>query len=149
MLAHLSDRIAARELETVARGLSWEAECLETRLMTQSAGPGNVLLLEIQCEAVHEVITSFGARGTSAETVAERAVEQVKDYIANGAPIGVHLADQILLPLALAGAGSYRTLPPSRHLLTNIDVIRQFLDVEIRTEALESGCWQVSIGERS
>ena len=45
--------------------------------------------------------------------------------------MGRHLADQLLLPLALAGSGSFRALPLSRHTKTNIEVIRRFLDVPI------------------
>jgi RNA 3'-terminal phosphate cyclase len=35
------------------------------------------------------------------------------------------------VPLALAGRGTFRTAPLTRHATTNIDVIRQFLDVPV------------------
>jgi RNA 3'-terminal phosphate cyclase (ATP) len=42
------------------------------------------------------------------------------------------LADQLLLPIALAGAGSFASMPLTLHSRTNIDVIRRFLDVRIK-----------------
>ena len=38
-------------------------------------------------------------------------------------PVGRHLADQLVLPLALAGGGSFRTLPPTQHTRTQLDII--------------------------
>jgi RNA 3'-terminal phosphate cyclase (ATP) len=43
----------------------------------------------------------------------------------------VHLADQLLLPLALAGAGSFRTIGLSSHSRTNLDIIRLFSSTRI------------------
>ena len=81
-----------------------------------------------------EIFTSFGMPGVRAEKVAEEAAGQVKRYLASGVPVGEHMADQLLLPLALAGAGSFVTLPPSSHTLTNIEVIRKFLQLPITVE---------------
>ncbi len=47
------------------------------------------------------------------------------------APVGGYLADQLLVPMALAGGGAFRTLPPSRHTLTNIEVLKAFLDIDV------------------
>jgi RNA 3'-terminal phosphate cyclase (ATP) len=58
-----------------------------------------------------------------------------------------HLADQLILPLALAGEGAFTTLAPSRHARTNIDVIGLFLDVPLQLEDLGHGRWQIRIGE--
>jgi RNA 3'-terminal phosphate cyclase (ATP) len=55
----------------------------------------------------------------------------MRRYLSAGVPVGLHLADQLLPILALGSGGSYRTLAPSRHALTNVDVIRQFADVSI------------------
>jgi RNA 3'-terminal phosphate cyclase (ATP) len=59
----------------------------------------------------------------------------VRRYLASDAPVGSYLADQLVLPLALAGGGTFRTQALSRHTTTNIDVIRRFLDVPIVTES--------------
>ena len=66
--------------------------------------------------------------------------------LAAGAAVGSHLADQLLLPLALAGGGSFTTVAPSRHTTTNIEIIRRFLDVSIATTKVGDGLWRIEIG---
>ena len=133
MVANLSRRIATRELSMVQDKLGWSDGELETVSLGPDAtrGPGNVLLLELESVHVTEVFTGFGEAGVRAETVAERATEAVREYLAAQAPVGPYLADQLLVPLALAGRGAFRTAPLTRHATTNIDVIRQFLDVPV------------------
>jgi RNA 3'-terminal phosphate cyclase (ATP) len=94
-------------------------------------GPGDVLLLELESEHVTEVFGGFGEIGVRAEVVAERAVQDVRRYLAAGVPVGPHLADQLMLPLALAGGGTFRTMGLSPHSRTNLDVIQAFLPVRI------------------
>jgi RNA 3'-terminal phosphate cyclase (ATP) len=45
--------------------------------------------------------------------------------------VGRWLADQLLVPIALAGQGAFRTLSLSPHATTNADVIRAFLPVRV------------------
>jgi len=110
-----------------------------------SPGPGNVVIIEIQSERVTEVFAGFGQRGVPAETVARGAAEQARRYLAAGVPVGEHLADQLLIPLAMAGGGTFRTLKPSDHTATNIEVIRRFLDVRIRSEEIAADIWQIAV----
>ena len=49
-------------------------------------------------------------------------------------PVGEHLADQLLLPLAVAGGGRFRCDELSLHATTNIETIGAFLDIPIKTE---------------
>jgi hypothetical protein len=59
---------------------------------------------------------------------------------------GIHLADQLLIPMALAGGGTLRSLKPTAHTITNADVIRRFLDVSIAVEPERDGVYRVSVG---
>ena len=74
----------------------------------------------------------------------EKAVEKARAYLRVGAPVGEHLADQLLVPLLLCG-GRFRTLGPTRHTRTNIEVIRQFLGVDIRCEQVERKVWEIEV----
>ncbi|TAK01187.1 MAG: RNA 3'-terminal phosphate cyclase [Candidatus Manganitrophaceae bacterium] len=130
ILSRLPRKIAERELAVIERELSWGRDLL-TIEEWDSAGPGNVLLLEVESEQLTELFSSFGERGLPAEIVADRAVKEVRRYLAAGVAVGEHLADQLLLPMALMKGGCFSTLPPSRHTLTNIDIIRKFLTVPI------------------
>ena len=60
-----------------------------------------------------------------------RAVAEARRYLDSGAPVGQHLADQLLIPLALAGGGRFRTFEPTLHTRTNAEVIERFLPVAI------------------
>jgi RNA 3'-terminal phosphate cyclase (ATP) len=137
VLADLPDHIAQRELKIIADKLSWPSNYLKIE-QVQAASPGNIVLVEIESTHITEVFTSFGKRGVRAEAVAEDVVKQARAYLASGAPVGEYLADQLLLPLALAGKGQFLTQNVSRHLLTNIEVIRQFLTVAITTQKMNN-----------
>ena len=61
-------------------------------------------------------------------------------YVDADVPVGEHLADQLLLPLALGGGGAYRTLSLSSHARTQIDLLRRFLGgVEVAVEPDRDG----------
>ena len=147
-VSNLPEHIAERELATVASALDWPQECLESRRYQGSFGPGNVVTIEVESEHVTEVFTGFGRRGIPAETVAGEVATEARRYLEAGVPVGEHLADQLLLPLALAEGGEFITVEPSLHATTNIEVIQQFLEVPILIEKAEQN-WRVVIGRPS
>jgi RNA 3'-terminal phosphate cyclase (ATP) len=119
----------------------------------RSAGPGNVVFLELESAHVTEVFTGFGQHGVKAERVAGEAVKQMREYLKADVPVGPYLADQLMLPLGISAwqkdddlaesaasgrtrqrGGAYRTLPLSRHATTHIDLLREFLGVTIELE---------------
>lgn len=128
--AHLPQHIAEREVDVLARSLDWSPALLHTHMVSNSISPGNVVFLEAHFAHIAELVTSMGARGVPAEMVARQAAAEMRAYLAHEGAVGEHLADQLLLPLALAGGGTYTTGRPSRHTTTNMDVIRQFLPVQ-------------------
>jgi RNA 3'-terminal phosphate cyclase (ATP) len=95
-------------------------------------GPGSVLGLVVDTEPAPALFFGLGARGKPAEFVADEAADQAIAYLRAPAPVDAHSADQIVLPLALAdGPSEYGVAELTQHLLTNIGVIRQFLEREI------------------
>lgn len=145
LLAGLPEVIARREWQVIATRLNWAVEDLEIVQLPAGHGPGNVLLLELRSETLTEIFTAFGRRGASSEKVASEVVQPVREYLKSDAPVGEYLADQLLLPMALSGRGAFVATHLSSHATTNIDVIRQFLDVAIASEA-GPGSVRVSIG---
>jgi RNA 3'-terminal phosphate cyclase (ATP) len=145
ILSALPRHIAERELRHVERETGWDPSAFEVREV-RSPGPGNVLLLEIETEAVTEVFTGFGEKGVRAEQVAERALGEMRRWLDAGVPVGEHLADQLLLPLALAGSGSFVTLPLSLHATTQTDLIPRFLDVRIAATPAGEERIRVTVG---
>ncbi len=145
VVSNLPLSIAQRELQIVARKLQWEQEALKAEQIQNAKGPGNVLSIEIESATLTEVFTGFGQRGVSAEKVAGRTVKMVQEYLRYDLPVGPYLADQLLIPMAMAGGGKFRTLSPTRHATTNIAVIKRFLDVDIHLKACSDHQWEVDI----
>jgi RNA 3'-terminal phosphate cyclase (ATP) len=137
--AHLPAAIAEREWSVVQKGLALPADALRVHEYPASVGPGNCIAIHLEFEHVTEVVTAFGARGVPAERVARTALDEARRYLAASAPVGEHLADQLMLPLALLQGGTYRTLSPSQHTRTNADVIEQFLPGAVRLEPTDAG----------
>jgi RNA 3'-terminal phosphate cyclase (ATP) len=142
-LAHLPATIAEREWEALCKELRWTPEPRIDR-DSSSVGPGNYLSVHLEFEHVTEVVTAFGERGVSAESVGRRVAGQARRYLASEAPVGVHLADQLMLPLALLSGGRYRTLEPSQHARTNAEVVDLFLPGAVRLER-EGPDWIVTV----
>lgn len=145
LVVKLPESIAERELKIIREHLNWNDEELRVETSYNALSPGNVVMIEIESEHLTEIITSVGERGLRAETVAEMAALEAANYLATGAPVGEHLADQLLIPLALARGGSYTTGPLSPHTTTNIEIIKKFLDVEINVEHVKDGVWRIEI----
>lgn len=140
--AELPGHIAVRELEVCRRKLDiGEDKTIISQL--DQHGPGNVVTIFAHSEHVTETFTGFGQLNVSAERVANRTVGQVRKYLESEVPVGHHLADQLLIPLALAGKGRFRTSQPSQHTLTNIEVVQRFLGEKIEVEQLGNKAWEI------
>ena len=145
LVVKIPPSVAERELAVVRERLGWSGDELTVATSNNALSPGNVLTLEVETEHLTEVFTGMGERGVRAETVAERACDEVQNYLDAGAPVGEHLADQLLLPLALGAGGSYTTGPLSLHTTTNIEIVKKFLDVKITRTQLSETQWRIEV----
>ena len=127
--ANLPFDIAERELSRLGELMSLGEPSRRVR-QVKSDGPGNALMMTVSSENVTEVFTNFGRRGVRAEQVASDLADEVRRYLASGAAVGAHLADQLLLPLALAGGGAFTAAKVTPHLTTNAATIAKFLAVD-------------------
>ncbi len=144
-LSKLSSDIAERQLSAVREELHWLAHECVVENVAHPKGPGNALVLRIEAENVSAVFSSFGERGRPAEAVASEAIQDTKAWLDAGVPVDEYLADQLLLPMALAGSCSFRTTTPSLHSTTNAEIIARFLPVLIRFEQETEAVWKVSV----
>lgn len=134
-VAGVSGAVGQRELEVIGKGMGWDASQLRLRGLPAEHGPGNALLLTLQYEHVTEVFSELGERSTRAENVAKNLLQQARAYLASGAAVGPHLCDQIMLPMALAGGGSFSTFDVTAHAHSNAAVIAAFLPVRFHFAA--------------
>lgn len=144
LLAHLPEHIAQRELAVIKQALKFEDSELSLNFASEAFGAGNVVSAIIQSEHITECFTAFGQRGLPAEQVAQKLVKELQRYLDAGVPVGKYLADQLLLPLALAGGGSFMTVEPSSHTLTNIRVINAFMDTSIQCRQIDTDTWMIT-----
>lgn len=135
IVANLSEHIAQRECDVIGEKTNWDKSCFSVEQVDGSHGPGNVVIIELESASVTEVITGFGKVGVKAEGVATKALQEARHYIKADVPVGKHLADQIMLPMAIgawqgSGGGSFRTLGLSMHAKTHLEIIKTFLGIE-------------------
>jgi RNA 3'-terminal phosphate cyclase (ATP) len=143
ILANLPVHIAERELAVMGKLLSLDVSDLHYTADTTTTAAGNMVSVIIESENITECFTAFGKTGLPAERVAEMVVTDAKRYLDAGVPVGQHLADQLLVLMALARNSSFITMQPSRHTLTNITVIEMFTDVHIITQQLNKDSWKI------
>ncbi len=142
--AELPGHIGLRELKTIQSKLNISEE--ETELIQlHKYGPGNVVSIYAHSDQLTELFVGFGQKNIRAERVAGRIVGQVRNYLEAGVAVGPHLADQLLIPLILAGEGQFLTCKPTEHTLTNIKVIKEFFDQEIAVSQLGGKVWQITV----
>ncbi len=135
VVSQLPEQIGQTEVQAVASALADLHDKLELETaQVESAGPGNVASVTVRSQALTETFTAFGEVGVRAETVAHQLASEVRAYLQSDAPVGEHLADQLLIPCALAGGGALRVTEPSLHTRTNAEVIGLFLPVRIDIE---------------
>jgi RNA 3'-terminal phosphate cyclase (ATP) len=149
-LCALPDHIGVREIR-VARDRFDIPRKRSVLNRIEALGEGNVVAMFADCSAAAdirpeymEVFTGFGKRGVRAEKVAKSACDEAERWLNAGVPVGEHLADQLLIPMALGAGGRFRTVEPSGHTRTNIETIRRFLDVAIEVEEAD-GAWEIRV----
>jgi len=145
MINQLPDNIGNRELKIARDRLGFAREELILSNALKADGPGNVFQILLEFEQITEVFTGFGEVGTPAETIARKTCDAVERYFKSDAPVGDYLADQLLLPLAMAGGGSFRCMALTQHFKTNAEIIERFLPIKIRTVREDRLAWRVTI----
>lgn len=144
ILAGLPLHIGQREIGVLRSRLGLTAEACGVDSVS-AAGAGNAVHVRIDCERVSTVFAGFGIRGVPAETVASHLAAQVERYLDANVVLDTHLADQLLLPLALAGGGRFTTLKPSAHTETNATIVRTLLPVDYEARELGSDRWAITM----
>jgi RNA 3'-terminal phosphate cyclase (ATP) len=103
-----------------------------------AVGQGTFIFLKVETENCIAGFSALGERGKRAETVGEEAARLLLDYYHSTQCLDPNLADQIVLYLALAAGESFFTTSRiSNHLITNLDAIEKFLDLEHRIKGMK------------
>ena len=147
--------VSAHVVETVGKRMAAQAQRLlessgwapagVTVDSVDSAGAGNVLSVSLESEHISEMACAFGERGKSGRRVASEAAKSMHDYLGTRAVVGRRLADQLLLPMALSGAGEFLTMAPSNHTQSNAGIISKFLEASFEMADLGDGLWRIAV----
>lgn len=136
--------VGERELAQIKKKCGLGETELRQRLV-DSVGPGNVISLRHITDAYVAMFEAFGERNVSAEKVATKAIEAFMRYERAKVPVCEHLADQLIVPLALGCGGMFLTQKPSEHLLSNIQVVKQIAGVDITIDQQGDDAWLVRV----
>ena len=145
LISCLPEHIAKRELEVIGDILGIERNYRRIKRLSDDHGPGNTIVVGVESEHLTEIFCGFGEKGKKAESLAEEVALKVQKYLENTTPIGTYLADQLLLPLALSGGGSFETFTPTHHCYTNAEIIKRFLPLDIEFKELDSDKYQITL----
>ena len=146
IVANLPEHIAQRELDVLSRRLNFGEWQRDIEVDQTAHGPGNMVYVKTATGSVTELFSALGEKGVSAEKVAAGLARECKSFLKSSAPVGPHLADQLLVPMSLGAGGSFRTTSPlTLHTTTNAEVIQRFLDVEIIQCELENDIAEITV----
>jgi RNA 3'-terminal phosphate cyclase (ATP) len=141
--AHIPQRMTNRARNLLTnQGAQTQIEPLRVR----GAGPGAGIFLTAEYKKSFAGFSSIGEKGKSSERVAEEVVDCFIAYDKCECAVDRYLADQLLLPMALAGGRSEMTVSEiSQHLITNAYIIRQFTDARITIQGKKGESGQVLV----
>jgi RNA 3'-terminal phosphate cyclase (ATP) len=145
IVAGLSDTIAERELRVARERLGLGKDQVSKRIYDPAYGPGNAFVVELDHEHATNVFTSFGERGMRAELVAEAAIGRALAFHESDAAVCEHLADQILLFMAIGKGGIFTTTEPTSHTQVQVELVRTFLDVDVDIDTRDERTYTVEV----
>jgi RNA 3'-terminal phosphate cyclase (ATP) len=138
-VSNLPGHIATRQRDQARAVLG--SQGIDASIEIQSAtspGKGSFLFLAAEFEHISAGFGSLGAIGKRAEEVADEACDGLLSHLRSKGALDPHLADQIVPWLAFCqGTSEFTTSHVTRHLLTNLWVVRQFMDLDVQVEGSE------------
>lgn len=152
-LWNLDPGIAARELRVLLDKKYEDLGLLEEKIRMEVSskgrkdahGPGNAVLVKVRHEKGLTVCTGIGARGHSAERVAREACERAFTFMKAKVPVDHHLADQLIVPMALAGGGAFLTEKPTLHTETCMALLPYFTDIRAKVLQENDKQWLIQL----
>lgn len=146
-VANLPRKIAERQRDRALQRLRGEGRTAEIALVEADApGAGSFLSLVAEIAGIPAGFSALGERGKPAQQVADEAVDALFDFLKAEAACDPHLADQLILPMALAcGTSRLTTSRVTRHLLSTVQIAQQLLGCPVQVGGDEGGPGQVAI----
>ena len=142
-----ANKVATRTRSAALKVLpEWTEEDIAVRELPADQGPGVALLLEAEYARVTEVVAGVGRLGLTAERLGKTAGKRMAGYVHSEAFAGPYLQDQLLLPMAAAGGGTFTSVKTSQHSRTAAAIIERFTGRSTRFDMPEKGPTVVTVG---
>ena len=138
-IAGVPTDVAQRELATIGRLLHWSTDQLHVRSLPASVTRGNAIAITLAYQHITEVFTAVAEEGVRPDVLAQDVALEAEHYLAHSAALGSYLADQLLVPLALCGRGSFTTTAITAHVRSNAAVIEEFTGRRVLIEPYNDG----------
>lgn len=126
-IANLDRSIAEREANVIRRRMNWTEDQIKIQRLSDVHGPGNVVSIVLTFKYITVMFVTYGRLGVSAEKVADEACRQATEFLNSDAEVPSRLADQLLLPMALATNDGVSTVDLGSHFRSNAKVIEKFV----------------------
>jgi RNA 3'-terminal phosphate cyclase (ATP) len=139
----IAERQGRRAVERLrGEGISAAVEVAEV----PSRGPGTFIMLVARFQNIVVGFSALGKRGWPAEAVADEAVDALLTHLRSPGAVDPHLADQLVLYMALARGPSLMTTSSiSAHLLTNLWVVERFVPGRVTVQGQEGQVGGISV----
>jgi len=148
VLVNVPESVGFRELATAKSSLGWDDNDIELRKDDVVDGVGNLLSVEKEYENVVIHSSCCGMKAKSSERVATDTVKAYLRVENSLAVVDTRLADQLLLPFALAGSGELVTISMTNHIQTNVTLIEKFCPVKFTFKDDEKGMLKVVLSSK-
>ncbi len=145
IVAGLPPAVAERQLRIARDRLSLSRDEVEKLEYPEERGPGNAVVVIYEFEHVTSVFAGLSDRGARAEEVAERAIGPTLRYLETKAAVSDHIADQILLPMAIGRGGVFTTSEPTAHTTTQIETLKIFLGGEVEVDTTDEKTYTITM----
>lgn len=143
--AGLAPAVAERQLRVAKDRLSLGRSELARVDHPEDLGPANVALVTHRFEHLTAVFSGVGARGARPEEVAEQAIGASLRYLESRGAVEEHLADRLLVPMAMGRGGVFTTSEPTAHFQAQLELLRAFLDGEVEADTTDEKTWTITM----
>ena len=153
---NLPEHISAREKRILEASQTWgesgfsmEAVRIDSgwSQSQKPEGSGNAVIIEVRRGGRVSIFSEVAERGRKAEDVAANAARHTMRFVQDDIPICEHLADQLIVPLALAGGGRFLTQKVTPHTRTCLAIAELFTGLKGRLTTLNQNQNLVELGE--
>lgn len=131
LVKNIPDHLIKQQILFLKQNLKIKSESIDVEYVNSQSEIVFIILAEIKSSNFIEIFSSTSIKKEKVFEDTKIIVDEICDYLSHNAPIGKHLANQIILPILLGRGGSFRTGKMDLHTTTIIELLQQVLNIPI------------------